>query len=55
MCAAVSINRARKCWSIQAAEDETDRRRAFITLTDKAEDTMARYFTEVGSQASQLA
>jgi hypothetical protein len=35
-------------------EDETDRRRAFITLTDKAADAMARYFAELGKAAAQL-
>jgi DNA-binding PadR family transcriptional regulator len=35
-------------------EDETDRRRAFITLTDKASDAMARYFGELGSGAARL-
>ncbi|MCY1669741.1 MarR family transcriptional regulator [Novosphingobium sp. SL115] len=30
------------------AEDETDRRRAFITLSDKAADGMAQYFAEIG-------
>ncbi len=39
---------------LERVEDETDRRRAFITLTDKAADTMARYFAEVGAQASRL-
>jgi hypothetical protein len=29
-------------------EDKTDRRRAFIDLTDKAADGMARYFSELG-------
>jgi hypothetical protein len=33
-------------------EDETDRRRAFITLTDKAADAMARYFAELGTLAA---
>ena len=28
-------------------EDDTDRRRAFIQLSDKAADAMARYFDEV--------
>ena len=36
---------------LQRVEDETDRRRAFITLTDKAADAMARYFAELGSAA----
>ena len=35
-------------------EDETDRRRAFITLTDKAADAMARYFSELGKGAARL-
>ncbi|MCT2558604.1 winged helix DNA-binding protein [Tsuneonella sp. YG55] len=32
-------------------EDETDRRRAFIELSDKAADAMARYFHELGKDA----
>lgn len=36
------------------AEDETDRRRAFITLSDKALDAMARYFAEVGTELVSL-
>ncbi|MFN5783672.1 MAG: MarR family transcriptional regulator [Novosphingobium sp.] len=35
-------------------EDETDRRRAFITLSDQAADGMARYFVELGSRATSL-
>lgn len=35
-------------------EDEADRRRAFITLTDRAADAMARYFAELGSAAAKL-
>ncbi len=35
-------------------EDETDRRRAFITLTDKAADAMARYFAELGRAGAAL-
>jgi Winged helix DNA-binding domain len=38
----------------QRVEDEADRRRAFIALTDKAADAMARYFAELGSSASRL-
>ncbi|MDE1467832.1 MarR family winged helix-turn-helix transcriptional regulator [Aurantiacibacter sp. D1-12] len=34
----------------ERVEDDTDRRRAFIDLTDKAVDAMARYFEEVGRQ-----
>jgi len=39
---------------LQRIEDETDRRRAFITLTDKASDAMARYFAEMGALANRL-
>ena len=39
---------------LERVEDETDRRRAFIALTDKAADGMARYFVELGSQAARL-
>jgi hypothetical protein len=35
-------------------EDEIDRRRAFIVLTDKAAEAMARYFAELGSSGSRL-
>jgi hypothetical protein len=35
-------------------EDETDRRRAFITLSDKAADNIARFFVELGSGSSRL-
>jgi hypothetical protein len=38
----------------QRVEDETDRRRAFITLSDKAADGIARYFAELGSKAAQM-
>ena len=34
----------------ERVEDETDRRRAFIDLTDKAVDAMARYFEEIGQR-----
>ncbi|WP_338467794.1 winged helix DNA-binding protein [Novosphingobium sp. ZN18A2] len=34
---------------LQRVDDEADRRRAFIDLTDKAADAMARYFAEVGT------
>jgi len=33
----------------ERVEDDADRRRAFIGLTDKAADAMARYFTELSS------
>lgn len=39
---------------LQRVDDETDRRRAFITLTDKAADAMARYFAELGTSGASL-
>lgn len=39
---------------IERAEDETDRRRVFITLSDRAADAMARYFAELGRSGAQL-
>jgi len=38
----------------ERVEDEADRRRAFIALTDKAADGMARYFAELGASAARL-
>ena len=38
----------------ERVEDEADRRRAFIALSDKAADAMAQYFAEVGSEAMAL-
>lgn len=35
-------------------EDDTDRRRAFIALSDTAADAMARYFAELGRGAGRL-
>jgi DNA-binding MarR family transcriptional regulator len=39
---------------LERVEDETDRRRAFIQLSDKAADAMARYFAELGKGAKSL-
>lgn len=39
---------------LERVDDETDRRRAFITLTEKAADGMARYFAELGTNAARL-
>ena len=35
-------------------EDETDRRRAFIALSDKASDAMARYFVELQNNSAEI-
>lgn len=39
---------------LERVEDEADRRRAFIALTDKAADAMARYFAELGTSTAKL-
>jgi DNA-binding MarR family transcriptional regulator len=39
---------------LERQEDVTDRRRAFIALSDAAADSMARYFAELGRGAAQL-
>jgi len=39
----------------QRVEDDADRRRAFIALSDRSADAMARYFAEVGAGAAALA
>lgn len=39
---------------LERLEDDADRRRAFIALSDSCADGMARYFDEVGRAASQL-
>ncbi len=39
---------------LERLEDEADRRRAFITLSDKAADAMARYFAQLGKEAANL-
>jgi DNA-binding MarR family transcriptional regulator len=39
---------------LERVEDEADRRRAFIALTDKTSDAIARYFAEIGRGAAQL-
>ena len=39
---------------VERLEDETDRRRAFIQLTDKAAEAMARYFDDLGKNAASL-
>jgi len=33
------------------AEDDADRRRAFVTMSDKASDAMAHYFAEIEGTA----
>lgn len=39
---------------LERAEDESDRRRAFIALSERAADALARYFGELGRYAARL-
>ncbi|MFZ1744252.1 MAG: winged helix DNA-binding protein [Pontixanthobacter sp.] len=39
---------------LQRVEDEEDKRRAFIALSDSAAEAMARYFAEVGKDAGRV-
>lgn len=39
---------------VKRVEDPSDRRRAFIALSDKAADDMARFFAEIGSKMNRL-
>lgn len=39
---------------LERIEDEVDRRRAFIALTDKSAEAMARYFAEIGTAGARL-
>lgn len=39
---------------LERVEDESDRRRAFIALTDRSAEAMARYFAELGRGAERL-
>ena len=39
---------------LERVEDDTDRRRAFIQLTDRALDAMARYFNETAKGTAAL-
>ncbi len=48
------ISQMKDAGLVERVEDETDKRRAFITLTDKATDAMARFFAEVGKEAGRL-
>ena len=38
----------------ERVEDDSDRRRALIALTEKAADAMARYFAELGRSAARI-
>ena len=48
------INQMIEAGLLERVEDESDRRRAFIELSDKTADAMARYFAELGKDAKAL-
>jgi len=39
---------------LDRVEDQADRRRAFLALSDRAAEAMARYFAEIGQGAARL-
>ncbi len=39
---------------LEREEDDCDRRRAFVKLSDRAADTIARYFAELGNLAAKM-
>ncbi len=39
-----------ECGLFERVEDDADKRRAFVALTDRAAEAMARYFAEIGGQ-----
>jgi DNA-binding MarR family transcriptional regulator len=39
---------------LERQEDDTDKRRAFIALSDQAAEAMARYFAELGKAAAKV-
>lgn len=47
------IGQMTACGVFQRVDDEADRRRAFIALSDSAADAMARYFAELGQAAAR--
>ncbi len=48
------ISQMKEAGLVERVEDETDKRRAFITLTDKAADAMAWFFAELGKDAKRV-
>ncbi len=40
---------------LERVEDDADKRRAFIALTDRTAEAMARYFADLGAEAAHLA
>ena len=39
---------------LERVEDDSDRRRAFIQLSDRTAEAMARYFAELGKEGLSL-
>lgn len=48
------IAQMRETGLVERVEDESDKRRAFISLTDKAADGMARFFAVLGKDAKRV-
>lgn len=48
------INRMTDDGLLERVDDEVDRRRAFVALTDRAAEAMARYFAEMRRSADEI-
>lgn len=48
------IGQMTKAGLLDRVEDDADKRRAFIALSDRAADSIARYFAEIGRDAAHL-
>ena len=48
------IGQMTKAGLLERVEDDADKRRAFIALTDRTAEAMARYFAELGGEAERL-
>ncbi len=48
------ISQMTKAGMLERVEDDADKRRAFIALTDRTADAMARYFAELGADAPHV-
>ena len=48
------ISQMTEAGMLERVEDDLDRRRAFVALTDSTADAMARYFQEIGRDAISL-
>jgi hypothetical protein len=48
------ISQMTKAGMLERVEDDADKRRAFIALSDRTAEAMARYFADLGAEAAQV-